>query len=82
MRIVPSACRFGVALLLMSPIALAAQQMLPASDDSQAPVEPKAIHSFDLSAYAGQTVTLEFTGTEDNQDQTSFVIDDTALTVG
>ncbi|MDH6576440.1 protease pro-enzyme activation domain-containing protein [Kitasatospora sp. MAP5-34] len=35
----------------------------------------------DLSAYAGQTVTLKFTGTEDDSMQTSFVIDDTALNV-
>ncbi|PYC66575.1 peptidase M4 [Streptomyces tateyamensis] len=38
--------------------------------------------SFDLSSYAGQTVTLKFTGTEDSSLQTSFVIDDTALNVG
>ncbi|MFD8483930.1 putative Ig domain-containing protein [Kitasatospora sp. NPDC059673] len=37
--------------------------------------------SFDLSAYAGQSVTLKFTGTEDSSLQTSFVIDDTALNV-
>ncbi|MGW5350711.1 hydrolase [Streptomyces sp. NPDC004031] len=37
--------------------------------------------SFDLSAYAGQTVTVKFTGTEGSKLQTSFVIDDTALTV-
>ncbi|WP_181442307.1 alkaline phosphatase family protein [Streptomyces tateyamensis] len=37
--------------------------------------------SFDLSSYAGQTVTLKFTGTEDSSQQTSFVIDDTALNV-
>jgi serine protease len=35
----------------------------------------------DLSAYAGQSVTVKFTGTEDSSLQTSFVIDDTALTV-
>ncbi|MFD5561101.1 protease pro-enzyme activation domain-containing protein [Kitasatospora griseola] len=35
----------------------------------------------DLSAYAGQTVTVKFTGVEDASLQTSFVIDDTALTV-
>ncbi|MEY9878022.1 subtilase family serine protease [Streptacidiphilus sp. MAP12-33] len=35
--------------------------------------------SFNLSAYAGQTVTLKFTGTEDSSLQTSFVVDDTAL---
>jgi hypothetical protein len=38
--------------------------------------------SFDLSGYAGQTVTLKFTGTEGSQYQTSFVLDDTALNVG
>jgi hypothetical protein len=38
-------------------------------------------HSFDLSGYAGQTVTLKFTGTEGSKLQTSFVVDDTALTV-
>ncbi|MFI2205767.1 hydrolase [Streptomyces sp. NPDC020192] len=37
--------------------------------------------SFDLSGYAGQTVTLKFTGTEGSQYQTSFVVDDTALNV-
>ncbi|GAA1965949.1 protease pro-enzyme activation domain-containing protein [Kitasatospora viridis] len=36
----------------------------------------------DLSAYAGQTVTLTFTGTEDGTGQTSFVIDDANLNVG
>jgi kumamolisin len=38
--------------------------------------------TFDLSAYAGQTVTLKFTGTEDSSLQTSFVIDDAGLNVG
>jgi hypothetical protein len=37
--------------------------------------------SFDLSALAGQTVTLKFNGVEDSSLQTSFVIDDTALSV-
>jgi zinc metalloprotease ZmpA len=37
--------------------------------------------SFNLSAFAGQTVTLKFTGTEDSSLQTSFVIDDTAINV-
>ena len=37
--------------------------------------------SFDLSAYAGKSVTLKFTGVEDASLQTSFVIDDTALNV-
>ena len=31
--------------------------------------------------YAGQTVTLKFTGTEDSSLATSFLIDDTALNV-
>ena len=35
--------------------------------------------SFDVSSYAGQTVTLKFTGVEDSSLQTSFVIDDVAL---
>jgi hypothetical protein len=37
--------------------------------------------SFNVASFAGQTVTLKFTGTEDSSLQTSFVIDDTALTV-
>ncbi|MCW2639641.1 MAG: hypothetical protein JWP76_1947 [Dactylosporangium sp.] len=37
--------------------------------------------SFSLAGYAGQTVTLKFTGTEDASLQTSFVIDDTAVNV-
>jgi len=37
---------------------------------------------FDVGAFAGQTVTVRFTGTEDSSLQTSFVIDDTALTAG
>jgi hypothetical protein len=37
-------------------------------------------HTADLSAYAGRTVTLKFTGTEGSKLQTSFVVDDTALT--
>ncbi|WP_430376739.1 M4 family metallopeptidase [Streptomyces sp. B1-3] len=36
--------------------------------------------SFSLAAFAGQTVTLKFTGVEDSSLQTSFVIDDTAVT--
>lgn len=35
--------------------------------------------TFDLSSFAGQTVTLKFTGTEDSSLQTSFVIDDTSV---
>lgn len=39
-------------------------------------------HTFTtLGSYAGQTITLKFTGSEDYQKQTSFVVDDTALTV-
>ncbi|MFL6138756.1 MAG: putative Ig domain-containing protein [Frankiaceae bacterium] len=37
--------------------------------------------SFSVSGFAGQTVTVKFTGTEDSSLQTSFVIDDTALNV-
>jgi len=37
--------------------------------------------SFDVSAFAGQSVTLKFTGTEDTSLQTSFVVDDTAVTL-
>ncbi|MFC5925133.1 M28 family peptidase [Micromonospora vulcania] len=35
--------------------------------------------TFNAAAYAGQTVTLKFTGTEDSSLQTSFVIDDVTL---
>ncbi len=37
------------------------------------------LRTFDLSAYAGQSVTVKFTGTEDASLQTSFVIDDTSV---
>ncbi|MFD8316730.1 M4 family metallopeptidase [Kitasatospora purpeofusca] len=37
------------------------------------------LRTFDLSTYAGQTVTLKFNGTEDSSLQTSFVIDDTSI---
>ncbi|MEU1597129.1 hydrolase [Streptomyces sp. NPDC005708] len=37
--------------------------------------------SFNLASYAGQTITLKFTGTEGSTLQTSFVVDDTALNV-
>jgi subtilase family serine protease len=37
-------------------------------------------HSFDVSSFAGQTVTLTFTGSEDVSLQTSFVVDDAAVT--
>ncbi|MEU1179995.1 M4 family metallopeptidase [Streptomyces sp. NPDC005820] len=38
--------------------------------------------SFSLGSYAGSTVALKFTGVEDSSLQTSFVIDDTAVTTG
>jgi hypothetical protein len=41
-----------------------------------------ALRSFDLSAFVGKTVTISFTGSEDTAKATSFVLDDTALTVG
>ncbi|MFH9349363.1 protease pro-enzyme activation domain-containing protein [Kitasatospora sp. NPDC017646] len=37
--------------------------------------------TLDLTSFAGRTVTLTFTGTEDGSNQTSFVIDDVALNV-
>ncbi|WP_329056243.1 PKD domain-containing protein [Amycolatopsis sp. NBC_01488] len=37
--------------------------------------------TFDLAPYAGQQITLKFTGAEDYTRQTSFVLDDTAITV-
>ena len=40
-----------------------------------------AQHSYNLSAYAGQQVTLKFTGKQVSSTETSFVIDDTALEV-
>jgi serine protease len=39
-------------------------------------------HSYSLGSFAGQTVTLKFTGTEDSSLQTSFVVDDTAVNTG
>jgi hypothetical protein len=41
-----------------------------------------AQHTIPLGSFAGQTVTLKFTGTEDSSLQTSFVVDDTAVTTG
>ena len=38
-------------------------------------------HSYNVSSLAGQTVTLTFTGSEDSAEQTSFVLDDTAVNV-
>jgi hypothetical protein len=40
-----------------------------------------AQQSFSLSGYAGQKITLKFTGSEDSELQTSFVIDDAAVNV-
>ncbi|HET7788212.1 MAG TPA: serine protease, partial [Myxococcales bacterium] len=37
--------------------------------------------TFDVSAFKGQTVRIHFNGAEDASLQTSFFIDDTALTV-
>ncbi|MFF3001375.1 protease pro-enzyme activation domain-containing protein [Kitasatospora sp. NPDC057940] len=37
--------------------------------------------TLDLSSFAGKSVTIKFTGTEDGSNQTSFVIDDVALNV-
>jgi len=37
--------------------------------------------TFNVSGFAGQTVVLKFTGTEDSSLQTSFVLDDFALNV-
>ncbi|MBI1758895.1 MAG: hypothetical protein HYR62_06680 [Actinobacteria bacterium] len=39
------------------------------------------LRSYDVSALAGQTVTVTFTGVEDSSLQTSFVLDDTSLTL-
>jgi len=40
-----------------------------------------ASHSFSLTPYIGQSITLKFTGTEDSSLQTSFVLDDTSVSV-
>jgi hypothetical protein len=37
-------------------------------------------HTFSLGSLAGTSVTVKFTGTEDSSLQTSFVVDDTAIT--
>jgi len=39
-------------------------------------------HSFDLSAYIGKTIQIFFSGAEDFELQTSFVIDDVSLQTG
>jgi Zn-dependent metalloprotease len=41
-----------------------------------------SLKSFNVSSFAGQTVSISFTGTEDSSLQTSFVIDDTGLNLG
>ena len=40
-----------------------------------------AQHSYSLSSFIGQKITLKFTGSEDSSLQTSFVVDDNALNV-
>jgi hypothetical protein len=40
------------------------------------------LHTYSLGSFAGSTVTLKFTGTEDFSLQTSFVVDDTAVNTG
>ena len=40
------------------------------------------LHTFNVGSFAGQTVTVKFSGTEDSSLQTSFVLDDTALSAG
>ena len=40
-----------------------------------------SLHTFNLPSYAGQTITLKFTGTEDSSYKTSFVLDDTSFNV-
>ena len=37
--------------------------------------------SFDISSLAGTTATISFSGVEDSSLQTSFVVDDTAVTL-
>jgi hypothetical protein len=39
------------------------------------------LRSFNVSSLAGQTVSVSFSGVEDSSLETSFVVDDTALTV-
>ncbi len=40
-----------------------------------------ALHTYDLSAYKGQTIRLKFNGVEDSSLQTSFVLDDVSVKV-
>ncbi|HET6329764.1 MAG TPA: hypothetical protein VFF76_03165, partial [Holophagaceae bacterium] len=37
------------------------------------------LHTYNLGAYAGQTIRLKFNGTEDVSLQTSFVLDDVSV---
>ncbi len=39
------------------------------------------LYSYDLSAFVGQTVTLKFTGTENNSRATAFLLDDISVVV-
>jgi Putative Ig domain len=39
-------------------------------------------HTYSVGSFAGQSVTFKFSGTEDSSLQTSFVVDDTAVTTG
>lgn len=36
-------------------------------------------HTYFMAAYAGQTVTIRFTGSEDNSLKTDFAVDSTSL---
>ena len=40
-----------------------------------------SVHNLSMNAYIGQTVVIQFTGTEDASNQTSFVLDDVSLNV-
>ena len=40
-----------------------------------------SLHTFNLVSYAGQNITLKFTGSEDYTKQTSFVVDDATVNV-
>ncbi|MGC7095386.1 S8 family peptidase [Amycolatopsis lurida] len=49
---------------------------------SNADASPYTRRSFDVGAFAGQTVTISFTSAEDSSLPTSFVLDDLALDAG
>ncbi|HEY1572651.1 MAG TPA: putative Ig domain-containing protein [Pseudonocardiaceae bacterium] len=53
----------------------------PGTFSNQNAVTGFAQHTFSLASFAGQPVTLKFTGVEDFEKQTSFVVDDTSLNV-